>query len=273
MFQNLQTWHIITIVIIIFAIIGAVFYMRSSKREVSIKIDQHDQEKVLPKLMTTAASLRSKGNLVSSTGSEGVQQKPLRDPFFYEKLGITLCNKEITNPEEFYKKLNEKFPKDNTSEILLFYIFFSPILTEQQKKDLIVSADFEKQLYFAKVNNYFDNLPYLQDDGKTVVCKQHSEQFCNGKETIPIQEYADNFYNLLSNLFDSNKFSEFMRKTLKMQGKRGSRINDDGSSTEEVIPYTEEEIRQILEIQVPEFDKKLQALKTKIESIPFCSLY
>jgi len=248
--QHLQTWHIITIVIIIFAIIGSiVYYMRRTKK--------NNQENTLPQLMASAASFSSENN-------ETIVAK--RNSIFYEKLGLALCDKPITNPEELYQKLKEKFPQGFLSEILIFYIFLSPKLTEQQKKDFIVGVDFENKLYQAQQNNSFENVPHLKGDIESgqVVC--NGSNFCKGKETVLIQEYADTAYEFLSTLLDSDKFADNMRTlktTLVIH-------NQDGTKTEkEAPPLPEKELQKMIELH----SQGIQALKTKIESTPFCSLY
>ena len=248
--ENLQTWHIITIVIIVFAIIGTIaYYMRKTKK--------NSQENTLPQLMASAA-------VFSSGNNDTIVAK--RDSSFYEKLGFALCDKPITNPEELYQKLKEKFPQGFLSEILIFYIFLSPKLTEQQKKDFIVGVDFENKLYQAQQNNSFENIPYLKGDIKSgqVVC--NGSNFCKGKETVLIQEYADTAYEFLSTLLDSDKFADNMRTlktTLVIH-------NQDGTKTEkEAPPLPEKELQKMIELH----SQGIQALKTKIESTPFCSLY
>ena len=273
MFKNLQTWQIITIVLVVLLIIGAIAYIiRKAKKA---KKDKKD-EKVLPKLLATSASLRSTSNLASSVNQANLQK---RDNVFFRKLGLALCGREITDGNELHQKLKEKFPNNNKSEILTFYIFYSTKLTEQQKKDLIVSSYFEEQMYHAIKNETFDNISYLMgidlgDSNKSIVtCKGiDKELFCNGREEIILGEYSENLYNFLSTLFDINKNREQLRKMLIRQGKRDIKMNEDGSSTEEVKPYTEEELQIVLNREASAFNQTLQAVKTKFDSIPFCSL-
>jgi hypothetical protein len=279
MFQNLQTWHIIAIVLGIFAVVAiAVYIMKGDKngekkddKNADKKGEEKGEFKFLPKMLAAVSGNRLMASTSESTSVSVNQSFERTSEELYKSLGMALCNKPIQyeNLKDFMKNMENKI-KGNSKENLIFYIVTSDKLTLDQKKDFICAIVIQIEQIQNRNRGGSHSLKLIED-GK-IECKGMFP-FCNDKNIFTIKEFGDELYELVTSIFDKNKYIIMRRNILKVRGTESHEMLDNGVVKITKKQYTEEEINSAIERAEKEWEEKISKLKNEMAANPFCTLY
>lgn len=291
MFQNLQTWHIIAIVFGIFAVVAIAVYMMKENKDdkkgekkgdnkeekqaenKEEKESENKEEKQAEFSHLTKMINASSGNrlIASSAGGESSASAVVDNLF--KELGMALCNKpiEYEKRQELYDNLYRKIKIPINAGMLNLYVFLSDKLTLAQKKDFITSIVIQiEQENIIRNPGSLHSLKLIEDGN--VECKGMFP-FCYDKNIFTIKEFGDELYEMVTSIFDKNKYMIMRRNIFKVKGKADHEILDNGVVKITKKQYTEEEINSAIEQEEKEWEEKISKLKNEMATNPFCTLY
>ena len=269
MFQNLQTWHIIAIVLGILAVVGIVLYMKKDKKK-----DEKKDEKEKFKNLTNVITALSANNLIASSGQMVSENKPFErvEADLYADIGMTMCGKPLQMNREFAKKINNILTEAGGPETFTFIILFSDKLTDAQKKDFI-SALFLANMEKTRQGNPGSLSTVKLIGGKVECSGEYKMMFCGNNSEATLEEFANSLYDMATEVFIEDKFRQRMYDLTKQKGKQRIKMLDNGETVEEKSEYTELELQQIVEDKMRQFEARNLKLKKQLQDFSLCNLY
>jgi short subunit fatty acids transporter len=251
MFQNLQTWHIIAIVLGIFAVVAiAVYMMKGNKDDKNADKEEKNEagneeknesendeknesgnkeEKQAEFSHLTKMINASSGNRLITSSSGGESSASVVVDNLFKELGMALCNKpiEYKKRQELYDNLYRKIKIPINAGMLNLYVFLSDKLTLAQKKDFIASLTFLQQEEIknlaeegsdaekAKIREMKKNKVTLLANGNVQCTGFIKKTFCDDKDQISVSDFGNNLYNYVSTGWDTEKVREITYKEQK----------------------------------------------------------
>jgi hypothetical protein len=234
MFQNLQTWHIISIVLGIFAVVAIAVYMMKGKDDKNADKEEEKKSENVEEKRTEFSHLTkminaSSGNKLIASSSGGESSASAVVDNLFKELGMALCNKpiEYEKRQELYDNLYRKIKIPINAGMLNLYVFLSDKLTLSQKKDFIASLTFLQQeeiknlaeegsdVEKAKIREMKNNKVTLLANGNIQCTGFIKKVFCDDKNEISVSDFGNNLYNYVSAGWDTEKVREITYKEQK----------------------------------------------------------